>query len=218
MTHQELFDLFEANADSERAAGMSAYMRGQFPFLGLSTPQRAELSRAFLTEARRAAGVDWGFVDRCWGRDEREFQYLAVAYLRVVQRRLSPADVPHLRRLAVTKSWWDTIDGLDRIVGTVALAFPEVNEVLLAWSVDEDFWLRRIAIDHQRHRKDKTDTGLLERVIVNNLGVKEFFVTKAIGWSLRDYSKTDPAWVRAFIERHRDQMAPLSIREASKYL
>jgi len=35
---------------------------------------------------------------------------------------------------------------------------------------------------------------------------------------LRDYSKTDPAWVRAFIEEHRAQMAPLSIREASKYL
>jgi 3-methyladenine DNA glycosylase AlkD len=218
MTHHELFALFEANADPERAAGMGAYMRGQFPFLGLATPRRAQLSRAFLSRARRAEGVDWGFVDRCWGRPEREFQYLAVDYLRAVQRRLWPADVPRLRRLAVTKSWWDTVDGLDRIVGAVALEWPEVNEVLLAWSVDDDIWLRRIAIDHQRHRKDKTDTALLERVIVNNFGVKEFFVNKAIGWSLRDYSKTDPAWVRAFVDRHRDRMAPLSVREASKYI
>ena len=89
---------------------------------------------------------------------------------------------------------------------------------MLAWSVDDDLWLRRIAIDHQLLRKDQTDTALLEEIIVANLGQQEFFINKAIGWALRDYSKTDPGWVRAFIGRHRDGLAPLSVREASKYL
>ena len=89
---------------------------------------------------------------------------------------------------------------------------------MLTWSVDDDLWLRRIAIDHQLLRKDQTDTALLEEIIVANLGQQEFFINKAIGWALRDYSKTDPGWVRAFIERHRDGLAPLSVREAGKYL
>jgi 3-methyladenine DNA glycosylase AlkD len=89
---------------------------------------------------------------------------------------------------------------------------------MLTWSVDDDLWLRRIAIDHQLLRKDQTDTALLEEIIVANLGQQEFFINKAIGWALRDYSKTDPGWVRAFIERHRDDLAPLSVREAGKYL
>jgi 3-methyladenine DNA glycosylase AlkD len=116
------------------------------------------------------------------------------------------------------KSWWDTIDGLDRIVGAIALAFPQVNQILLQWSLDPNFWLRRIAIDHQLGRKAQTDTALLEQIILNNFGQTEFFINKAIGWSLREYSKTNPAWVRAFVERHRQDLAPLSVREASKYI
>ena len=89
---------------------------------------------------------------------------------------------------------------------------------MLEWSTDEDFWVRRIAIDHQLCRKERTNTELLEKILVNNFGSSEFFINKAIGWSLRDYSKTNPDWVRNFVETHKDKMAKLSIREASKYL
>ena len=98
------------------------------------------------------------------------------------------------------------------------MRFLDVNETLLNWSLDENFWLRRIAIDHQLLRKEKTDTALLEKIIVNNFGQTEFFINKAIGWALRDYSKTDPDWVRAFIKKYEDKMAPLSKKEASKYI
>ena len=80
------------------------------------------------------------------------------------------------------------------------------------------FWLRRIAIDHQLNRKEKTNKELLEKIIVNNLGSSEFFINKAIGWSLREYSKTNPAWVKNFINRYKDKLDKLSIREASKYI
>jgi DNA alkylation repair enzyme len=75
-----------------------------------------------------------------------------------------------------------------------------------------------LAIDHQLLRKEKTDTKLLEKILVNNLVKTEFFINKAIGWALRDYSKTNPDWVRDFIEQHQAEMAALSIREGSKYL
>ncbi|MDR1514175.1 MAG: DNA alkylation repair protein, partial [Synergistaceae bacterium] len=146
------------------------------------------------------------------------FQYLAVNYLSKLAPRLSAGDVLKLRQLAVAKSWWDTIDGLDVVVGDIAHRFSQVNDTLLAWSVDDNFWLRRIAIDHQLRRKEETDTGLLEQIIVNNLGQTEFFINKAIGWSLRECSRTNPDWVRGFIDRHRREMASLSIKEASKYI
>lgn len=66
--------------------------------------------------------------------------------------------------------------------------------------------------------KERTNTELLEKILVNNFGSSEFFINKAIGWSLRDYSKTNQDWVRNFVETHKDKMDKLSIREASKYL
>lgn len=213
----DIFAVFRAAANPEKAVAMSKYMRNQFPFLGIQTPERKKLSRGFCKTIDKTM-VDWDFVFRCWRAPEREFQYLAMDYLIWQKAILQPADISKLREIAVQKSWWDTIDGLDLIIGDIALRYPELNETLLNWSQDENFWLRRIAIDHQLTRKEKTNTQLLEQIIINNLGQTEFFINKAIGWSLRNYSKTDPDWVRCFIERHRAGMAPLSIREASKYI
>lgn len=127
-------------------------------------------------------------------------------------------DLPKLKQLAQTKSWWDSIDGLDKLVGKIVQDHPEAQQTIIEWSLDEDFWLRRIAIDHQLLQKDKTNTALLEQILINNLNQSEFFINKAIGWALRDYSKTNPDWVRHFIAQHRDQMSNLSIREGSKYI
>ncbi len=209
---------FRTHADANKAADMKRYMRDQFDYFGIPTPLRRSLAKPLFRELKQADTVDWGFVDSCWAADYRELQYVATDYLRMVSHRLGPGDLSHLQRLAQTKSWWDTIDALDQVVGTIAEHAPEVDEILLEWSTDDDFWLRRIAIDHQLMRKERTDTALLERIIVNNLDETEFFITKAIGWALRQYSKTDPAWVGAFIERYRHRLAALSIREASKYL
>ena len=89
---------------------------------------------------------------------------------------------------------------------------------MLEWSRDEDFWLRRLAIEHQLLQKEETDVQLLEQILINNLNQTEFFINKAIGWALRDYSKTNPDWVREFIEKYKDRLSKLSIKEGSKYL
>ena len=218
MDAAQLFQLFEENRNEERARQMSAYMRNLFPFLGIQTPKQRELSREFLKEARKKQAVDWEFVKRCWAKEEREYQYLALDYLKRMEKWLTARDTVKLKELALDKSWWDTVDVIDKLIGNIALNHPKINEKLLEWSVADNIWLRRIAINHQRGRKEKTDTQLLEKVIVNNLGQTEFFIQKAIGWALREYSKTDPEWVRRFIKKHEGKMAPLSIREASKYL
>ncbi|MDR0528756.1 MAG: DNA alkylation repair protein [Zoogloeaceae bacterium] len=212
-----IFETLRAAADPEKAAPMRAYMRGQFPFLGIPAPERRRISRGFLKALDRES-IDWAFVSECWRQSEREFQYLAKDYLAERAAVLTPLAMERLQELIVTKPWWDTVDGLDVIAGAIALRNPDVNDVFLAWSVDDDFWLRRAAIGHQRARRAKTDTRLLERILMNNFGQTEFFINKAIGWALREYGKTNPDWVRDFLERHKSKMASLSLREASKYI
>ena len=127
-------------------------------------------------------------------------------------------DIPKIKEYITKKEWWDTIDCFDAIIGEIGLRDHHVDDFMLEWSMDEDFWLRRIAIDHQLSRKEQTKEDLLEQIIVNNLGSREFFINKAIGWSLREYSKTNPTWVKEFIDKYKDKLDKLSIREASKYI
>nr|WP_201774832.1 DNA alkylation repair protein [Corynebacterium testudinoris] len=194
-------------ADPVRAAAMSAYMRERFAFLGVPAPARRAAVKEVLRGRRQA--VDWDLVDDCWARPEREFQYVACDHLKVVP--LGPDDVGRLKGLVTTKSWWDTVDALATTVGRAATA-----DHMLEWARDEDFWVRRVAIQHQLGRREATDTALLDEILTANLGSREFFINKSLGWALRDYSKTNPDWVRGFLARH--EVSALTRREASKYL
>jgi 3-methyladenine DNA glycosylase AlkD len=214
----ELQEQFDKHRDNEKAVQMAAYMRNLFLFYGLPTPKRRALYKEFLKEEKRQMVIDWHLLDRCYEDEHREFQYFVIDYLVAMQKRLTFDDVPRLKKYIKAKQWWDTIDGLTGIVGNIAFVDERMDELMIEWSTDEDVWVRRIAIDHQLHRKDQTNIRLLETILVNNFGSSEFFINKAIGWSLRDYSKTNPDRVRNFIERYKDQMDPLSVREASKYL
>ena len=216
--YTEVRKRFEENADPENAVKMAKYMRNRFIFYGIPTPKRKKLYRDFLKEEKRNKIIDWGFLDQCYDDEHREFQYLVTDYLSELNSLLTYDDIPAIRKYIDRKQWWDTIDSLDQVIGKIGLRDERVDALMLEWSTDEDFRVRRIAIDHQLLRKDKTNTVLLEKIIVNNFGSDEFFINKAIGWSLRDYSKTDPEWVRDFIERYRNRMDKLSIREAGKYI
>ena len=143
---------------------------------------------------------------------------MAANYLKAMQSYLKDSDLPKLEQLIVTKSWWDTVDILDRVVGSLVYNKPELEKIILQWNLSDNIWLRRVAIDHQLLRKEKTNVQLMEKILLNNLDQTEFFINKAIGWALRDYSKTNPEWVACFIEKNRKRMAELSIKEASKYL
>ena len=217
MNVEELVKELKAVANPDDAVVMKAYMKNKFEFLGVKTPARRKLAKTFFKQQTDSV-IDWNFINEAWNNPYRELQYASLDYLESRKKLLIPSDLSHLKKLAQTKSWWDTIDFLDRLVGSIIARFPETKEIILAWSRDEDIWLRRLAIDHQLFRKEETDTELLEKILVNNLGQTEFFINKAIGWALRDYSKTNPDWVREFIERHQIEMAGLSIREGSKYL
>ena len=197
---------------------MKKYMRNLFDFYGIQTPKRKALYKDFLKEEKKAKTIDWNFLDECYNDPHREFQYLVYDYLLALNDYLTYEDIPKIRKYVKTKQWWDTIDFLDKVIGNIGLKDSRVDDEMLKWSKDDDFWIRRLAIDHQLGRKEKTNAELLKQIIINNLGSDEFFINKAIGWSLRDYSKTNPKWVKEFISKYKDKMDKLSIKEASKYI
>lgn len=217
----KLLDLItdlEENRNELLAESMSKYMQDKFRFLGVRGATRTEIYKKYFPDARKIKTIDWDFVESYWNKEEREFQYVVVYYLKAMQKFLKREDISRLKYLIVTKSWWDTVDLLAKVVGSLVIRIEGYDQIMLEWSKDSNIWLKRVAILYQLSLKEKVDKQVLERILVNNLGDSEFFINKAIGWALRDYSKFNPEWVREFIEKNKNGMANLSIREASKYL
>ena len=208
----------EENRNELLAESMSKYMQDKFRFLGVRGATRTEIYKKYFPDARKTKTIDWDFVESCWNKEEREFQYVVVYYLKAMQKFLKREDISRLKYLIVTKSWWDTVDLLAKVVGSLVIRIEGYDQIMLEWSKDSNIWLKRVAILYQLSLKEKVDKQVLERILVNNLGDSEFFINKAIGWALRNYSKFNPEWVREFIEKNKNGIANLSLREASKYL
>ena len=217
----KLLDLItdlEENRNEFLAESMSKYMQDKFRFLGVRGATRTEIYKKYFPDARKTKTIDWDFVENCWNKEEREFQYVVVYYLKAMQKFLKREDISRLKYLIVTKSWWDTVDLLAKVIGSLIIRIKGYDQIMLEWSKDSNIWLRRVAILYQLSLKDKVDKQVLDEILVNNLGDSEFFINKAIGWALRDYSKFNPEWVREFLEKNKNDMVNLSLREASKYL
>jgi 3-methyladenine DNA glycosylase AlkD len=206
-------------ADPGRAAGMRAYLKTTEPCLGVRLPEVRRLTRAAVG-AHPPASVD-DVVDaagRLWREAAyREERYAAQA---VVGLRMARGDLrllPLLQEMLTTGAWWDLVDGTAPRVGELLSADPAMVEpVLRGWARSPDRWLRRSAVIAQLGFKERTDTGLLTDVVLANADDPDFFLRKAIGWALRDYAKTAPDWVAAFVRAH--PLSALSRREATKHL
>ncbi|MFF9624084.1 DNA alkylation repair protein [Streptomyces griseosporeus] len=212
--------VYGAAGDPERAAVMRGYMKDVAPFLGIATPERRALSRTVLAGTARPDETDCAAIAlRCWALPEREYHYFAVDYLRRHAGRCSSGFLPVVRHLLTTVPWWDTVDLLAvHVVGPLVAADRSLTAVMDAWIADEDPWLVRTALLHQLRYREGTDTDRLFAYCLRRSGHPDFFVRKAIGWALREYGKTDPRAVRAFVARERDRFAPLTVREALKHL
>lgn len=201
-----IIEEFRQYKNEENAEKQAAYLRHQFEFIGLKTPERRLLAKDFLKEKKADKQIDWELVFEFWNLPEREFQYLALDYLHQMKKWLIFDDMEKIKKLTVSKSWWDTVDALDELVGHLLLtgrkqatendstAYEQVKTLVKEWAQAENFWVRRIAIDCQLSFKNQTDLELLSYNIEKNLlgssFADEFFITKAIGWALRDLAKT----------------------------
>ena len=211
--------LFGQNADPSQAESMKKYMRDQFEYLGIKTPQNVALQKEFYEEYGFPPLSELDTILRdLWSLPQREFQYVAVGLLGRFNKQIPAKFIKTIEYLLVTKPWWDTVDSIaGGAVGVHFQRFPEVREKHLAkWRASDNFWLRRTTILFQLNYKKETDFELLCDIIRENLGSKEFFINKAIGWSLRQYARIDPKAVKKFVKS--TQLHPLSRREALKHL
>jgi len=210
-----------AAADPVRAPQMQAYMKSAMPYLGVRGPEvrrivhaAAKVRPPVTTDAlARTAAAMWREAAY------REERYAATALLGVPPaRRLQTLELlPLYHEMITTGAWWDHVDEVAHRIGELLMMYPaELRPTLSGWARDPDRWLRRTSVICQVGLRGATDAGLLSDVIVANLGERDFFLRKAIGWALRDYARTEPDWVRAFVAAH--ELSPLSQREALKHL
>jgi 3-methyladenine DNA glycosylase AlkD len=214
-----IVDRFESMADPERATAMGAYMRDQFPFLGVAAPARDAALRELAGKWKPADAAELDAVVRqLWARDQREFQYAAGRLVVRHSGRVAPTILDTMEWAARQKSWWDTVDELTHGVGKVVLAHPDVVDHVERWVTDDDFWVARLAILHQLGAKDRVDLDRLGRLCLARAGDKEFFIRKAIGWALREASYRNGPWVEAFLAENTGEFSTLTVREARKAL
>ena len=205
-------------ADPLKAPAMRAYMKDVAPFLGISSPLRASALRPVWKAVGKAPSAhDLGdAATELFDRDEREFAYAALELLGRNKKVMDEAFlVDVVEPLILTKSWWDTVDALRSVaVGPLVTSYPSLLSVIHRWAASDNRWLVRSAIIHQLGYNERTNVGLLFDLCRMQAHQKEFFISKGIGWALRDYSYTNPDAVEEFIAT--TDLRPLSKREGMK--
>lgn len=211
--------LFEKNRDPIDAAKMKKYMKGQYEYYGIKAPHRRDLMKRFtgdhgVPELKEIPSL----VRECWNDPHRDYQYVAMEMLFKMKKKMDEDAVALFEFMITNKSWWDTVDYIAvKLVGEHFGRFPDlIPGITRKWMDSGNIWLRRTCVLFQLHYKKETDLNRLDSFITQLHGSKEFFINKAIGWALREYSKTDAVWVVNYVETH--DLAPLSSREALKWL
>lgn len=220
-----LREALQAGADPDRAKQQQAYMKSTMPYVGFTTPELRRLAKDLCKQQVCPDASTWqSCILKLWREAQvREERYAALEILglkRYRQAWLGPEHMDMLRELVVTGAWWDYVDTIAiNSVGYLLREYDaEIKPLIYHWAIDEHLWIRRTSILAQLKFKGATDTTLLEYAIEHSTDDPDFFARKAIGWALREYSKTKPEWVIDYIDRNRERLSPLSIREGLKVL
>lgn len=204
------------NSNAELAIPMENYMKNNFSFLGIKTDNRRAILKTNWHKHKEE--VQTNFRTICWElfqKKEREFHLCAIDILvKEIKKKYVLEDIQLIEKMLVTNSWWDSVDTIAKfLLGGYLQQFPkETEKVIERFSNSENRWLNRSAILFQLSYKEKTDFDLLKTECEKHKESKEFFIQKAIGWALRDYSRFNPKGVFEYVNA--TNLKPLSQREA----
>ena len=216
-------EALEAEADSSKATEMQRYMKSEMPFHGVQAPMQKKIFNAVFKQYPLFDETVWheAVLDLWREASCREERYASIAlsgikYYRAFQGMKS---LPMYDEMIVTGAWWDYVDSLSNRLGELLEDCPApMTKKMASWAKHKNMWKRRASIICQLKLKRKTDTDLLFDNIRINMADSEFFIRKAIGWALREYSKTSPDAVISFIHKHAKALSPLSKKEGLKVL
>jgi len=201
----------------ENQVAMAAYMRNQFFFLGVKATERRELTKPVIKLSRQLDLSELQAWIACYMQQPaREYQYVAIDLALANVKRFTPELFDWCVTQVTVKAWWDSVDAWRKVITTYMVEQECLTTCGNQFITTDEMWLRRVGITLQLSLKDATDPVFLTKAIEKSQPDSEFFIQKAIGWALRDYSKTAPAWVKAFVASH--QLSALAQREALKAL
>jgi 3-methyladenine DNA glycosylase AlkD len=206
----------------ERAAGTKAYLKSTLVFWGADLPAiRAAISDFCRAHPALTRSDLRAVAASLYAADVHELRAAAIGVLERERATLTDRDLPWLIKLVRRSGTWAYVDWLaPKVIGDVIARYPGAKPVLLRWSDDEDFWVRRAALlaEHDALRRGAGDFALWSRLAEKMLDEREFFIRKAIGWVLREVSKKRPDLTFAFLREHRARVSSLSLQEGAKYL
>lgn len=211
---------FQNASNSELAIPMENYMKNNFTYFGIKTEKRRAIFKSNYEQNK--SEVKSNFRAIAWElfqMKEREFHQAAIDLLvKEFKKNFVLEDIQLIEKLIITNSWWDSVDTIAKyILGGYLLQFPsETLKVIERFSNSENMWLNRSAILFQLSYKDKTNFEILKSECEKHKNSNEFFIQKAIGWALRDYSRFNPKGVEAYVNS--TNLKPLSRREALRLL
>lgn len=214
-----VIEVFESYAHPDTATPMAKYMKDKFEYFGIKSPKRKEISKPFFIKSNLPDRQDVPqIINELWAQPQRELQYFALTLLQKYSKSSAANWIDLYEKLIIQKSWWDTVDGLAAWnVGDHFRKFPEqISPYTNKWMDSGNMWLQRACLIFQLRYKEKTDFELLKSTIIPLASSKEFFIRKAIGWALRQYSKVNPLAVEEFVNNQ--PLSNLSYREAVKFL
>ena len=195
-------------ADPVKAPQMRAYMKSAMPYLGVPDAGLREACRLVFSAHLLDSFDDWRDTVLALWRDARFREERYAASLLTGERRYRDYQtldaLPLYEELIVTGAWWDYVDPIaSKRIGGLLQRYPaRMRRTMRAWSRSKDMWKRRTAILCQLSFKADTDLTLLYDCIEPNLGDKEFFIRKAIGWALRQHAWTDAKEVQRYVARN----------------
>lgn len=210
---------FERNANEEIAEQQKAYMRNKFEFYGMKAPLRRQIQKPFLVKNFLAPKSELATIVKIlWAKPQRDYHHFAMDLSFKYIKQLELNDIALFEFMVTNQSWWDTVDFIAvKLMGGYFKVFPDQRKVYIKkWLASNNIWLQRSALLFQLKYKKEIDTEIMSSTIQALLGSKEFFINKAIGWLLREYSRTDPNWVIDFVNK--TDLQALSKREALRLL
>ena len=216
-----IVDKLKGNANASNAVQMQKYLKTSMPFYGVKSPILneivLEIKKTFLISNQEEYNV---IITHIWEQSHREEKYISIKLARKWKKYIT-LDALHVYEKMIREGeWWDFIDPIS--VGLIGILLmknrSKMSLILDKWIEDENLWIRRSAILAHLKHKENMDQDKLFNYCLQCAHEKEFFIQKAIGWVLREYSKTEPEIVRSFIEDNASVLSNLSKREGMKWL
>jgi 3-methyladenine DNA glycosylase AlkD len=216
---RELRDL----ADPATRASQQRFSKEPLRSIGVRTPDVRRLAGAAATEYRRAGSTFdqvLAIADRLWRSGILEERSLAIFLLSSFKRHLDRSHWPHFDAYIDSLSNWGETDGL---CGYVLAPLLEIDPALIArltpWTRSPNRWRRRAAavalvpaVRHGHHHDFACQ--ICDRLAED----RDDLVEKAVGWLLKEISRTQPQKVVDYLLQNRQRLSRTTLRYAAEKL